>query len=274
MRWSRALPVAFCAFICANAGLVMAEQVVPPDESLPLEEYEALGMPDPAESWKAHEYREALRVLEQLERQHFPRYGSRRSGILFERLLVTDKGQADPFFHESARTVEDIFRDISPLSRIYGPRQEDDFFFDRELIEIQVANLEEHLKVYRSKSEAREHVAKLKELMSKAKTDEERDKISRLFRSNQELLDLSDQLLFDELQYLLMLGMRDCLQESARVAWKNYVMALLPRAPDFLSRGNLTFLSALLGTAADLEVNAAFRDELTSLANAIEASQT
>ncbi len=64
---------------------------IPPDHSLVAEQYVARGLPDPAREWGAGELADALRLLDELAAEDptlLPRFGSDRSGAVFDRILV------------------------------------------------------------------------------------------------------------------------------------------------------------------------------------------
>jgi hypothetical protein len=60
------------------------------DKSLTLEQYRELGIASADRIWGASEYAEALEGLSTISRDALPRFGSRRSGALFARMISTE----------------------------------------------------------------------------------------------------------------------------------------------------------------------------------------
>lgn len=91
-RMSRNTAKAFTIVILAGLVFTLSassETRVPPDHSLTLDQYIALGMPKPEADWNADERSAARSILRKLAEQdptQLPRFRSERSGALFEKL--------------------------------------------------------------------------------------------------------------------------------------------------------------------------------------------
>jgi hypothetical protein len=123
---------------------------VPPDRSLTAEQYVARGLPTLELDWGAEETARALRLLEELAHEDptlLPRFGSVRSGRVFDRILA------------ESLTSGELAGDApsTPLpSYAFDPAT--GVLFDRELVEIQRAVAEASLRVVEESVAAHQEV--------------------------------------------------------------------------------------------------------------------
>jgi len=108
---------------------------VPTDGSLEAAQYEHLGVPSVERAWASQDHLQALSVLQSVDRENLPRFGSPRSGRVFDRLTESfERAVKDP---QSLRSRPG---EVPPtLGELYEARESDKLFFDRELVEIQIA---------------------------------------------------------------------------------------------------------------------------------------
>src|SRR5437773_8872359 len=94
---SRCLPLA--AIILFATVIRAADPVALPDQSLTTEAYMKLGIPSPERRWTAKDYAKAIPILQQLAKaapSQLPRYQSKSSGAVFDRVVSPANFAPDP----------------------------------------------------------------------------------------------------------------------------------------------------------------------------------
>jgi len=123
---------------------------VPPDHSLTVEQYVDLGMPVSGVNWTADERSTARSILRKLASQdptQLPRFRSKRSGALFEKLTREEVFRRDELEGRMGELTSSEFENLSAkgleklaygdsLEAIYAPESTGGLLFDRERVEI------------------------------------------------------------------------------------------------------------------------------------------
>ena len=131
--------IAVCSFSCTDKRV---------DNSLTIDAYRALGMPDPARKWDMTDYTEAHNVLAKLKWERplqLPVKDSEKSGLLFEHMLSLDYLS---FLQDSTITRSEKAYRISEFGRVYdywidvytNPTIKRSYY-NREIIDIRIFNL-------------------------------------------------------------------------------------------------------------------------------------
>jgi len=118
------------------------------DHSLTLEEYMALGMPDPNRKWLMSDYVQARNVLSQLrwrEPLQLPAKDSKKSGGLFEHMLSLEYlsflGDTSMALHEKAMHIVEFVRVYEYWIEIYDVPILKKNHYHREIVALQLFNL-------------------------------------------------------------------------------------------------------------------------------------
>jgi hypothetical protein len=236
--------------------------VTPADDSLTAAEYMELGIPDPSDQWSAEEYVSGTGILGSIARTKLPRYQSSKSGLIFERLLITYSKWPDLLF-DAPLNPEVQHRDdestVSPLPDIYGVSCKDQFLFDRELVEIRSVILEGSLGRISPRSNLKEKVKELSEQLDEESSDEKRLRISELIRKYEDLMEVSSGVVRGQLSDLMDLASLSQLDGEIRQALEEKVVTLVPRAVAILSDTDRIWIAELAERLSRLEFNAAIR---------------
>lgn len=123
---------AIVILIFCNHTVINTDEVLPyPDNSLRVEQYQSLGMPEPEKVWNAAEYKRAVKVIKgyyDVDKWSIPRKGSPYSGALFERMtktenfeIIADKTQN---IQERLREHDDLMRSVGQLMAMYIEQEE------------------------------------------------------------------------------------------------------------------------------------------------------
>jgi hypothetical protein len=118
------------------------------DNSLTIEAYKDLGMPDPSKNWDMDDYTQARNVLTRMKWERpteLPVNDSKKSGILFEHMLSMDYLS---FLRDSTITRSEKARRITEFGRVYDywidvytiPTLPGNYY-NREIIDIRLFNL-------------------------------------------------------------------------------------------------------------------------------------
>jgi len=128
-----------CSFSCGNKK---------PDNSLTIDAYRALGMPDPDKKWDMADYTQARNVLAKLKWEsplQLPVKDSKKSGSLFERMVSLDYLL---FLQDSTTTRNEKAQRISEFGVVYdywidvytNPTIQRSYY-NREIADIRIFNL-------------------------------------------------------------------------------------------------------------------------------------
>jgi hypothetical protein len=124
---------AIVILILSNQTVINTNGVLPyPDNSLRVEQYQALGMPSPEKIWNASEYKRAIKVIKgyyDVDKWSIPRKNSDYSGALFERMtkvenfeIIADKTQN---IQERLREHDELLRSVGQLMSMYVEQEEE-----------------------------------------------------------------------------------------------------------------------------------------------------
>jgi hypothetical protein len=259
------LTIVAAALILTGAG---GGWVVPPDASLSPEQYRMLGVPVDNDPWSGEEHAEALAVLAGIDRAQLPRYGSTRSGKIFEQLVSSQ----DVFIRSiwtGAYLGDDTFetsKDVPTAPRVYAWDHDDRFLFDRELLEIHAAIL--RLRVDELESLAEQDMT-LAGLVEQVETEAQDRRVSGLRESRQQLRDDLGKLTIYSVATLIQLAEMDATRQETRRALCDRLSEMVPRAAAYLSQNRVDAVAHALRKIAAMKVNAAIQSDLTVLANSI-----
>jgi hypothetical protein len=254
----------------ADSTLVRAEdgQHVPPDASLSIGEYEALGVPNPRTSWDVAEYIEGLRSLVAVERTKLPRVGSDRSGLLFERLVITHLSVPEIVVSQASADG----KSAPGLSDLYSAAPRDGMLFDRELVAIRGAELRSMISDAPTQSEVEEAervAAKLYESDAERRGHHAKQLVeySQVLRQSSEAIRVR----FGRLLYI---GSLPNLGNDARADLVTVLTESVPASEGRLTAEDRRMLSAEMGALGRLESNSSIRDELMRLAALLSETQS
>jgi hypothetical protein len=262
------LAIALSTVILGAAGSGL---VVPADDSLTPSEYSRLGVPDIGVPWSGKEYAEAAAVLAGLDRTELPRYGSPKSGQIFDRLIAS-QGSFIESIWTSAHLGEDTFErsaELPSAPRIYAWNHGDRFLFDRELLEIHAAILEYRVEELESLAEQDSNLTQLAE---EGQTETEQRRVAKLQESRQQLRDDLGRITVYSLATLIQLAEMDATRIVTRRALRDYFDDLVPRASAHLSPERVKAVAQAMRKLAALEQNAAIQGDLIALANSLPAN--
>lgn len=259
----------FGAVLLASSALwtlqAQLQWVVPPDESLVIEEYVRLGIPEPQRPWSLDEHDQALDTLGRLQRAQLPRYGSDRSGVLFERLLASEVARGGQLM-ASVRSADEFIERIRTGQRLYAPAAEDHFLFDRELLDFITISVRDEVQ---SLPNVAEQVERLSTWALELDSKSERAKVSDLIRRAREVQHFSEALLYRGLSELIALGAPEATRDRTREALRERLEELIPQAADFLSQEHAVSVHEALGEIAALDWNKEIRPGLLALAESV-----
>jgi hypothetical protein len=138
-------PIFVVAFILLISCFSCAKKQ--PDNSLTVEEYIKLGVPDPYNEWSMTDFSQARAALAKLKWDRpfqLPRKDSEKSGLLFEHMLSFGNMS---FLHNSELSLNEKAEHISAFVSVYDYWMDVysnpviDNYYHRELIDIQIFNL-------------------------------------------------------------------------------------------------------------------------------------
>jgi len=118
-----------------------------PDESLSVDEYVRLGMPDPGKPWEMADYTQAYNVLAKIkwEKPHqLPAKDSKKSGLLFDHMMSLEYLsflQDTSSLNEKAARISEFMRVYDNWIDIYTVPIIKENRYHREILEIQIFNL-------------------------------------------------------------------------------------------------------------------------------------
>jgi len=256
--WSLLVSVAL--FAASSAVRADGDKHVPPDASLSITGYEALGVPNPRTSWAVDEYIEALRLLGAVERTKLPRVGSDRSALLFERLVITHLSVPEIVVSRALANG----RSALGLSDLYSPAARDGLLFDRELVAIRGAELRSMISDAPTRSgveEAERVAAKLYESDEKRRRQhaEQLIEYSQVLRQSSEAIRV-------RFGRLLSVGSLPNLGNEARTDLVTVLTESVPASEGRLTAEDRRMLTAEMKAFGRLESNHSIRDELMHLA--------
>ena len=136
--FSRALMILSVIFLIATGCKEQSQQ----DNSLSLQEYRKIGMPDPEKSWGSHDFSLAFSVLEDVKTSQphkLPMMDSKKSGRIFSRILDMDNLQfidnSEMPIAEKLRRMENFLRVCENTIRLYTNENQGLQYYHRELTE-------------------------------------------------------------------------------------------------------------------------------------------
>jgi hypothetical protein len=258
-----------CGFLCIQSAEADTLSV-PADESLPADEYIRRGVPDPAESWTANDYEQALRALSSMPRRQLPRAGSDRSQLLFDRLLISF-AQAFELEYEGP-IDEEVTLPPPSLQELYSVGNRDDLLFDRESVAIRSEALARSLKTLPDRAELLDLADRSIELMRNASSEAARKRASEGVRQSEESAKhVADLLKQQVVEMLAIAGVPEA-RDSARQEMLRRAQDLLPQLPRFLSTNDLRWIANVVRGAAGPDINMSIRSGLLQLADQIEGN--
>jgi hypothetical protein len=118
------------------------------DLSLSVDEYEEMGLPDPAKAWDLNDYSEACAVLsniKSLKPYSLPKKESRKSGVIFDRIINPENLQFlqdDQFsLNEKAYRIQHYIQVQGCFVTAYTDLNEKEQYYNRELIDLYIFGL-------------------------------------------------------------------------------------------------------------------------------------
>jgi hypothetical protein len=255
---SRRDRIAILGFVALLLGAA-ASEVVPPDESLSIAGYRALGIPSLERVWSDADYDAALTILRDLPRTQLPRAGSPRSHALFERLAETlrSPGLFERLVGTAVRARGSIEEGVASL---YGER-EDGLLFDRERVELQSMMARHVLSTLDDIEEEARNAA------SRSVPDSEyaRQLLASQEAARPQLREDLGVLLILSLGAMLEIGDRPATRTSTRLLLRDELVELVPRAIHHLSDPRAEALREAIRLLASREENEAIRADLVGL---------
>ncbi len=241
---------------------------VPEDDSLLVGEYRKRGIPDPSVNWSKEQYVTTLRLLESLERKELPRAGSDRSGILFERLVKS---------HLEVPSIATEREGVRNLGDLYAASDGDNLLFDRELVAIRAAELNQLLANSPTRAElrdtAREAAALYRESAHRPELAEEIRAPGRLatqLREYDELLQHSSNALRKDASRLLYLATLADLTSQARYELITHLQEATPQLRRRLVVDDQAWMATEVRGLGRLHFNSAIQQELDGIASLLE----
>ena len=257
-RTLRVLAVTLGLAIAANVGASEQERPlhVPEDKSWDVKSYKDLGVPDPGASWSIEEYRTALGKLAELGGTELPRLDSKRSGLVFQRLLITQLGVPDSALPTGSST----------LAALYGLHREDRSFFDRELVAIRAARLRAIVTEAPSVDEIRAVEGDVSAQYQRASSASERAQKAEMLQIYSELLGQSSQVLREQVQGLLYLASLKEMSPEARADLVTELNAVVPMLTGRMVKNDTEALATELLGLSRLDWNQRVATDLSDLA--------
>ncbi len=246
-------------FLCGAAR--QQDLWVPPDESLLVQEYVQLGVPEPTKPWSASEYRSAVDVLATVSPFALPRLGSAKSGDLFDQLIA------------SYAFFDSVVEPEPRLGSLYGPSRPDGLLFDRELVAIHALRLGAVGERSPTISELAGWAENSEQLARDATLDEARvrhAKTAGQFLSSSSLFSAA---LVEETQALLALTRIRALGDAARQQVLTAFAPLVAAYHERVVSADLEVVAEAFRSAAQLDCNAGIAVPLEELARAVEARE-
>lgn len=238
--------------------------VVPDDQSLSAEGYMKLGLPDPATSWSLVDYRKALEVLAKLPGNRLPRLHSTRSGLVFQRVLITQLDVPDLALQGEGPKLADL----------YGLNREDNLLFDRELLVIRSSRLKAILAQAPSEDDIRGAERDVSSLYERAKSEEERSRRAETLQVYSQLLRQSSEMLRGGTQDILyLLSLKD-VSPAARAEAVAELDAIVPLFKGRLVDTDLEAIAQELRGLGRLDRNDTIAKDLGDLATRVQASSS
>lgn len=235
--------------------------VIPDDRSLLVQDYMKLGLPDPATSWSVAEYRTALEELAKLPGSQLPRLHSSRSGLVFQRLLITQLDVPDLALRGEGPTLADL----------YGLHREDNLLFDRELLAIRSSRLKAIIAGAPSEDDIRASERDVAALYERAESEEERNRRAETLQVYSQLLQQSSEMLREgALGILYLLSLKEVSPEARAEAVTEF-NALVPLFKGRLLGTDLEAIAQELRGLGRLDRNDAIAKALGDLATRVQA---
>jgi hypothetical protein len=244
---------------------------VPADSSLSSAEYVDLGVPDPRDTWTGNEYEQALRVLSGIPRPQLPRVGSKRSQLVFERLLMTYAREFDLDFDEEHEHVADHTSPPPSLPELYSTTHEDYLLFDKELVAIRCEALARSLNNLPTRAHLSALVNRFAERLETATSEAVRTQMTESARQSEETAEAIADLVKRQTSELLAIAAIPEITDPARQQMLQKAETLLPQLPKHLPANDVRWIANLLRGAASAERNASIRPGLLKLANELDA---
>ncbi len=139
--------VSLLTFILATVAFSCTDKTTT-DESLSVEEYKKLGMPDPEKSWTMEEYKQAYNVLAKRKWTNplqLPAKDSEKSGLLFEHMVSLEylsfMNDSTISLNEKARLISEFTRVYEYWMDIYKVPTLPENHYHREILDVQIFNL-------------------------------------------------------------------------------------------------------------------------------------
>lgn len=236
--------------------------VVPDDQSLSVEGYMQQGLPDPAVSWSIAEYAPALKQLAKLPGSQLPRLHSSRSGLVFQRLLITQLEVPDLALQGDGATLADL----------YGLNREDNLLFDRELLAIRASRLKAIIAKAPSEDDIHAAERDVSALYERAESQEERSRRAETLQVYSQLLRQSSEMLREGALGILYLLSLEGVSPAARAEAVAELNTLIPLFRGRLLKTDLEAIAQELRGLGRLDRNASIANELGDLAARVEAS--
>jgi hypothetical protein len=181
---------AFGLWLTATSGDVL---VVPTDRSITVAEYTARGLPSLDKEWSTTDVKQAWEVLQALYAEDpalLPRYGSARSGPVFDKLLAqaftmeavfaavgdVTFGELETISEEEPETITDL-----TLLSVYKLRPETGLLFDREMVEILAVSADQTVDMW---EEVDDDTARTDKILAEADASGREEIVDRI-RENQ-----------------------------------------------------------------------------------------
>ncbi len=260
------LAVLSAALFAASVVRAGEGQYVPVDKSLRIGEYEALGVPDPRTSWTIDQYISALRSLGSIERAKLPRVGSDRSGLLFERLVITHLSVPEIVVSRTAVTG----KAVPTFPALYSAEAEDRLLFDRELVAIRAAELKAMISDAPTQVDVAEGERVAAKLYEASEGQQRRQHAQQLLDYAQ-VLQQSSEALRVRFGRLLYLGSFPKLQDGARADLVTALSESVSVAEGRMTAADRRMLAVEITALGRLEWNSSIRDALMQSASVLKA---
>jgi hypothetical protein len=253
------------SLLATNVGASEQERPlhVPEDKSWEVKSYKDSGVPDPAVSWSMEEYQTALGKLSELGGTELPRLGSKRSGLVFQRLLITQLGFPDSALPTGGPT----------LAALYGLHREDRLFFDRELVAIRAARLKAIVAEAPSVDEIRAVEGDVSAQYQRAGSASERAQKAEMLQIYSELLGQSSQVLREQVQGLLYLASLKETSPGARADLVTELNAVVPMLGGRMVKNDTGAIANELLGLSRLDWNQRVAADLSELAARVQSVQ-
>ena len=248
---------------CGAAGV---QRFVPSDGSLSIDEYVSIGVPELDHPWSLEEQDQALDALARLDREQLPRYESKESGALFERLLESDEARGD-LLTAAVSTAEELILGSRSARILYALKQDDALLFDRELLELIAQSATGIAESLREAAELRERLGMREPA---AATDVGAGRLERSLQRHARMMELSEAALQRELLALVELASFKATRESTRIALVERLAGLIPEAVGLLPPEGRAGLRVALRDLAMLDWNDGIENRLVALEGSIE----